>query len=392
MAALAGKPLAGLAAFVDRMVYAGLVPPILSAMGFAYVMKVTECDQHLVLMLSKPLTKVRRLLIPGVIVATALCNLAISSAAGTCAAVGAILIPVLLKAKVKPAAAAAAVMAGTFGSTLNPGNPHIIMIAKIANVGVMDAIHTMLPITVAGVVIAAVSLSFICHILKEDGSEGAEDSGAQEENSCQINYLMAFTPFLPLLILLLGNTKLVPAFNVPPAYAMIFGVIAGVFVSFTHQKPSRTVIEGITKNFFDGMGRAYADVIGIIIAAAVFAQGLQEIGLIKTLTTSMVGAEAVIKVASTFGPYLLAIIVGSGDAATIAFNEAVTPHAASFGLTALQMGTLAHAGGVFGRTMSPLAPAAIICAGLAGTDPLNIMKRNGPGMVVATLVAMFMMA
>lgn len=392
MAAAAGKPLAALAAFVDRMVYAGLVPPILTAMGFAYVMKITECDKNLVLMLSKPLMKVRRFLIPGVIVATALCNLAITSAAGTSAAVGAIMIPVLLNANVKPATAAAAVMAGTFGSSLSPGNPHNIMIAKIANAGVMDAINAILPATVTGIVIAAVSLSIIAFMLKEDGREEAAGGTASVQDNSQIQYLMAFTPFLPLIILLLGSTKVVPAFNVPPAYAMIFGAVAGVFASFTRQRPDRHSIETITKNFFDGMGRAYADVIGIIIAAAVFSQGLQEIGLIKALTTSMVGAESVIKLASVFGPSLLALIVGSGDAATIAFNEAVTPHAAAFGMVPLQMGALVHAGGIFGRTMSPLAPAAIICAGIAGTDPLNILKRNGPGMIVATIAAMLILA
>lgn len=35
------------------------------------------------------------------------------------------------------------------------------------------------------------------------------------------------------------------------------------------------------------------------------------------------------------GPYFMAILVGSGDAATMAFNEAVTPHAATFGMSVI---------------------------------------------------------
>jgi DcuC family C4-dicarboxylate transporter len=205
---------------------------------------------------------------------------------------------------------------------------------------------------------------------------------------------MAIVPFVPLTILMLGSTKIVPAFNVPTAYAMFIGAIAGVFASFSNRdhRPSKAYIEDITKNFFDGMGKAYGGVIGVIIAAAVFAQGLQAIGLIKALTETMIGAELIAKIASVFGPSLLAIIVGSGDAATIAFNESVTPHAATFGMEILQMGGLAHVGGVFGRTMSPLAPAAIICAGYAGTDPMDIMKRNGPGMIIAMFAAIFILA
>lgn len=54
------------------------------------------------------------------------------------------------------------------------------------------------------------------------------------------------------------------------------------------------------------------------------------------------------------------MISGSGDAATVAFNEAVTPHAAQFGLQAIDMGSMAALGGTLGRTMSPIAGATII--------------------------------
>src|SRR5437868_662306 len=42
--------------------------PICSAMGFAYVLKLTECDKHLVALLTQPLRRVRTLLIPGTVV------------------------------------------------------------------------------------------------------------------------------------------------------------------------------------------------------------------------------------------------------------------------------------------------------------------------------------
>src|SRR5262249_28698895 len=42
------------------------VVPICTAMGFAYVLKHTGCERHLVLLLVKPLRYVRALLVPGV--------------------------------------------------------------------------------------------------------------------------------------------------------------------------------------------------------------------------------------------------------------------------------------------------------------------------------------
>src|ERR1051326_8692829 len=55
------------------------VVPICSAVGFAYVLKLTECDKHLVHLLLKPLSLpfARALLIPGGIVVGYLVNMAV---------------------------------------------------------------------------------------------------------------------------------------------------------------------------------------------------------------------------------------------------------------------------------------------------------------------------
>ena len=94
------------------------------------------------------------------------------------------------------------------------------------------------------------------------------------------------------------------------------------------------------------------------------------------------------KVSATFGPFFLAIISGSGEAASIAFNQAVTIHAAELGMNPLDLGSLAAISGALGRTMSPLAGACIICAGFAKVNPLDLAKRNFPGMIVGVTVTM----
>lgn len=65
MAALAGKPMDAFNAFAKSMTEGGLIESICSVMGFALVMKITECDKHLINMVAKWLTKVRPMLIPG---------------------------------------------------------------------------------------------------------------------------------------------------------------------------------------------------------------------------------------------------------------------------------------------------------------------------------------
>ncbi len=73
------------------------------------------------------------------------------------------------------------------------------------------------------------------------------------------------------------------------------------------------------------------------------------------------------------------------------FNEAVTPFAEQFGMTIANMGTASAVAGAIGRTASPLAGAAIVCAGIAGVSPLELAKRTMPAMIVALIVLMMML-
>ena len=147
MAVIAWNPQAWSDAFARNMVVAGLLQAIPPVMGFAAVMELTGCNAHLVKMLTDPLVKVRPLLIPGAMLVTFFVNMALPSAAGCTAAVGVVLIPAMMAAGIHPAMAAAAVFAGTWGSTWSPGNAHNAMVAKIANVPVMEVIQAHMPYT-----------------------------------------------------------------------------------------------------------------------------------------------------------------------------------------------------------------------------------------------------
>ena len=169
------------------------------------------------------------------------------------------------------------------------------------------------------------------------------------------------------------------------AQAMLIGSILAILVTMTNP-------EKISKEFFNGMGMAYADIMGIIIAASVFVSGLDALGAIKVAIAYLQESDAVVKWGATFGPFLMAVITGSGDAAAIAFNEAVTPHAATLGYETVKLGMAAADAGAIGRSMSPLAGAAIVCAGLAGVSPTELFKRNAVPMIVATTyLALFML-
>jgi DcuC family C4-dicarboxylate transporter len=168
------------------------------------------------------------------------------------------------------------------------------------------------------------------------------------------------------------------------SHAMIIGVFCAFIV--TRVNPAK-----ISKEFWHGVGDSFGHVFGIIICALVFVGGMQSVGLIKALIDLMIANPSIAKISSAVGPFILGVMSGSGDAAAVAFNKAVTPEAVKFGLSAMDMGSMAAIGGALGRSMSPVAGGLIICAGLAGVSPMEVAKRNAPGMVLACVATLILL-
>lgn len=384
MALLSGNPLAAIDAFGKAMVNPTLVTVICTVMGFAYVMKLTKCDAHLVHLLAGGLTKFRAILIPGTIIITFAINIALPSAAGCAAAVGAIMIPALIGAGVHPAIAGSAVLAGTWGSTLSPGATHNPFVAKLANTDVMTVIAVLTPADLAALAVVVITLTAVAYIRKEHHVEGQSIIEGNDLGEFKVNIIKAMVPIVPLVLLVLGSKQVhvIPEVTVPQA--MLFGVILGFAVTWMNAQE-------ISKQFFAGMGDAFGSVVGIIVAAAVFNEGMKLIGLTGALIEAMKHSESIAKLAATFGPFIIAVLSGSGDAATLAFNGAITPHAAQFGFGIIEMGQQAQVVGALGRSMSPVAGAAIVCAGLAKVNPIELTKRNAPAMVLGAITTMLVL-
>ena len=184
-----------------------------------------------------------------------------------------------------------------------------------------------------------------------------------------------------MVILLLGNSY-VPVIKMGVAQAMVIGAIFALIVSWVNPQQ-------FTKDFFKGMGEGYGSVMGIIITAGVFAAGLKATGLIDAFVEVLKSSNEIARWGGSFGPFIMAAITGSGDAATFAFNEAVTPHAQQFGMTIPSLGYLAVISGSFGRLSSPLCGGLILVAGIAGVSPIDIVKRSAPIMLLCLIGAYF---
>ena len=386
-------------AFVKQLVNGGLVPTIVTVMGFGYVMTFTKCSDHLVNLLVKPLARVPVIVIPGAVIITWLLNIVLPSAAGI-AAVGVLLIPALIALKVRPVMAAAAVFIGTWGSVVSPGlmfNPQIADIAfKAKEIPAPDAMIVImqeaLPCAI-GALVAAICLTIICIVLKEGvgSTEIVKElpDGEEIQKNFKVNPIKAIIPIIPLALLVLASKQVgvlpTKAFSVP--VCMLIGTAIGLIVAlFNKQK-----IGEASKKFCRGAGDGFCDVVILIAAAAMFASGMKAIGLTGALVDAMKGSQSVAMFAAAAGPFVMAAISGSGNAAALAFNQAITPNAADFGLTIVQLGAVAQIAAGLGRSMSPVAGGVIILAGIAGVNPMEVVKRTAIPAIVALIVVTLLM-
>lgn len=388
MCLIGGLPNDIMKAFTKAMTHGSLVPAICTVMGFSYVMNLTECDKHLVHSISGLLQKGKLILIPLAFLLTWWIGLALPSASGLSAAVGAILIPTLIAAGVHPAMAAATVLAGTWGTAISPGNAHNPFVADLAGTDMMSVIIYCTPAAIIASLVCAAVLTGYAIVFKEGANEErrlayekAREQGSESGEKFKVNYLRALMPVVPLVLLILCSKQVAVIPEMSVATSMVLGVLITFVVTFSN-------IQEITTKFFDGMGSAYANVIGLIICATVFTSGLAAMGLISTLIEMMDGSQSLAALSGTFGPFLIALISGSGDAAAFAFNGAVTPYAEQFGMSIVGLGSLAQIAGAMGRAVSPVAGAAIICAGLARVNPIEVSKRNLLPCVAAAIALM----
>lgn len=391
MTLLSLDPYAAFQQFDKSMTNGSLIIVICSSMGFAAVMTLTKCDLHLVSLLTKPLNKLGILLLPCTMVVTGVCSIAISSLAGLCAAIGPTMVALMIRAGFRPAVAAATVVASTLPSFISPGSSHNGFVAKLADVPVMDFITYTAPRTAIISVVCIVLMVLVCFLYgdfkKEGFHENNEGALVKQAEASELpenpKVLWAFAPLLPVVILFVVSLTW-PELKMSVATAMLIGMLYTLVV--TRSDPA-----DVMKKFFDGMGRGYGNILGLIIAAGVFAAGLRTCGVIDLFVEYLKGSSEIAKIGAAVGPLVLGIMTGSGDAAAFAFNEAVTVHAPEFGLTIPDLGYLAIVSATLGRVTSPIAAGMIVIAGIANVSPLDVVKRTAIANI-GTLIVLYIIS
>jgi DcuC family C4-dicarboxylate transporter len=144
--------------------------------------------------------------------------------------------------------------------------------------------------------------------------------------------------------------------------------------------------------FFEGAGYAFARIIGIIVAATCFGEGVKRVGLAALIGRVTDVTPYLLLPTAGVLPLAFAVVSGSGMASTQALFEFFVEPARQAGIDPLRVGALVPIAAAAGRTMSPVAAVTLMAAALTDTSPLLLARRVvGPlliGMVVVVIAAM----
>jgi DcuC family C4-dicarboxylate transporter len=397
--------LAGLTRHAEKIVitfFQGLADPtslvpICSAMGFAYVLRAFECDQHLVRALAKPLLRVRWMLVPGTVCVGFMVNITIISQTSTALAVGTVLIPLLRSLGIPPVVAGSGLLLGSSlgGELLNPGAPELVAIAKKLN---LSSGQEMVPL-VATVVFIHLAVAIAVFVWWTRHSWRSEAVATPMEQA-KIDWLKALVPIVPLALLFLFGPPLnlltwpghwlVGDQEAAHLYgsrliglAMILGVIAACLVV---PKQARTA----ARHFFEGAGFGYTHIISLIVIAKCFSDGITYSGVANLVGDLARYAPVLLVPLAGLLPLCLAYLSGSGIGATQGLYPLFAGIAEAQGLDGKWIGVVTCIGSAAGRTMSPVAAVTNMCGKLTEVPAVQLSRSVAIPLLVGMVVVIGM--
>ena len=363
--------------------------------AFAKYMDSIGASRALVRMTIKPLLKLKS---PYLVLALSwvlgLCiGLCINSASGLAMLLMVTVFPILLGLGVSRLAATAAV-ASTLCFDWSPSDTGTILSAETAGVEpVLYWTNYQVPIVIVSFFVVGTLFYFsqkyldarAGHVVKPVDLAAEEKSDDRRDHAPAIYALL---PVVPLALILAFSPLWITWIKINIINALMIGLAVGMIAEFIRTRDLKQVCAGV-QAFFDGMGLQMANVVTLIVAGQVFAQGLMSMGVIDTLIKSsqsagfspmlmMIVMVAIIAVSS--------IVMGSGNAPFFAFAALPPAVAAASGIAPVLFLLPMHFAASIARTCSPITAVIVVSSGMGNVSPFDLVKRTFIPMTGAMIV------
>jgi DcuC family C4-dicarboxylate transporter len=286
--------------------------------------------------------------------------------------------------------AAAAICASPAAIILSPTSGDVVLAAQAANMPLVDfAFKVTLPISIAAIVAMAVAHFFWQRYLdKRDTSElvGAVDSNKDDVVETNAPAFYAILPFTPIIGVLIFDGKWGP--NLHIITILVICMLLTALIETVRNRSGKIVFAGLDVAY-RGMADAFANVVMLLVAAGVFAQGLSTVGFISSLiglAQNFGSGSIIMMLVLVVITVLAAMTTGSGNASFYAFVELIPKLAAKMGINPEYLVIPMLQASNLGRTISPVSGVIVAVAGMAKISPFEVVKRTSVPVLVGLIV------
>ncbi|MDO4922393.1 MAG: C4-dicarboxylate transporter DcuC [Phascolarctobacterium sp.] len=362
---------------------------IMMVTGYAAYMKHIQASTKLAYLASNPLSKIRNkyLVLSGMYLVGMALKLVITSQAGLSVLLLATVFPVLMAIGISPITSASVL--SLICIDYGPNDGSTIFMSGVLQMNVVD-LFLKHQLAVAGSIIAVMAVLIPFYYKYMDNRDKSRGTYQAQEitklDNPDVPTYYALLPVIPLAIVFADY--FIPSTKIDVITANIMGMFITFVIEFC-RRSDRSEIPKDVVVILRAMADIFVSVVAIIISASCFAQGIKMLGGISIFAhyaAGMEGAVFIIMLVLALITFLFAVIMGSGAAPLFAFGSLTPEIASKLGVPAVTLILPMEIASALGRATSPVCGAVIAVAGVAGIEPIQLVKRSAPMLVLAFIV------
>lgn len=369
--------------FVSTFTSNGII--MLPVFGYSIYMNKIGASKLFALLGSQPVKKFKQPYFVGIpvgLILAALVRLAIPSHTGVCTLLLTTLFPILVSAGMSRITAASVILIGSSFDWGPADSVTSILLTNSEGVGSAMSLSDyafsyqfkVFPVAII------VTIIVLCLLSKRlDAKEGfvAEELETSSPKELGLPMYYAILPMLPLIFMILFSKFIIKSISISAFAASILSFFITIILESINKKDVKAAIAE-SKTQFEGMGKCYIDIVSTISCASVFAGAITTLGGFKVIS-AWIQKASISPIIILVIVIALVILMTAVTTSSTAALQALVPFAYSVSqatgqTTPWYLTPLMYATGA-GRSISPISPAPLVCAGEAGVDVIKLTKR-----------------
>lgn len=345
--------------------------------GYALYMSHMGASTKLAQLATKPLSKIKNpyIVLSLVFILGCSLKLVITSHSGLSMLLVATTLPILLSLGISRLSAAVVMIFAGF-CDWGPNDSSAIFAAE--NVSEMPIMDYFLRYQgrVVGILIIILSIFLPIYLSKIDkkiiNKNPIKQDIKMEENNCPT--IFALLPILPLVLVTVFS--FIDSIKMDVITANIIGLAIAFLLELIRRKDRKAVC-GDFNVVLKAMGNCFANIVSILIGAAVFAEGIKLLGGITIISNYLASVASIPLITMTLMSLITfgaGMLLGSGNASWYAFGPLVPDVAAQMNISPSTIALPMQLSSGIGRCVSPVAGAIIAVAGMVEVDQMDLIK------------------